>query len=362
VSGDTRVSVDRPIRVGIIGFGLAGGTFHAPLIASTPALELAAVVTTDEERRKRVRDDHPNARVVASVDELLREEDLGVVVVASPNGLHFEHAMAVLRAGVSVIVDKPFAATATEGRAIEREARDRGLAIIPFQNRRWDGDFLTVRRLIGEGALGRVTRFESRFERWRLVPKARWMQPGAEGKGEGMLYDLHTHLIDQALVLFGPVTHVYAETDRRRARVQVDDESFIAMTHASGVRSHLGATLVAAEIGPRYRVYGDGGAYVKFGVDPQEEQLRAGHRPGSQGWGEDPHERWGTLGNGEQSAPVPTERGAYERFYEGVVRTLREGTPPPVAAADSITGLAIVEAAYRSASERRVVELASVST
>src|SRR5262249_31634614 len=154
-----------------------------------------------------------------------------------------------LRAGVPVVVDKPFAATAREGRAMEREARDRGLAIIPFQNRRWDGDFLTVRRLVGEGALGSVTRFESRFERWGLVPKQRWMQPGA-AMAEGIVYDLHTHLIDQALVLFGPVTHVYAETDRRRAGVQVDDESFIAMTHTSGVRSHLGATLVAAEIGP----------------------------------------------------------------------------------------------------------------
>src|SRR5262249_50097795 len=158
----------------------------------------------------------------------------------------------------------------------EREARERGLAIIPFHNRRWDGDFLTVRRLVDEGALGSVTRFESRFERWRLVPKPRWMQPGAESVAEGILYDLHPHRIDRALVLFGPVAHVYAETDRRRAGVEVDDESFIAMTHASGVRSHLGATLVAAQVGPRYRVYGDRGAYVKFGVDPQEEQLRAG--------------------------------------------------------------------------------------
>jgi scyllo-inositol 2-dehydrogenase (NADP+) len=350
---------DRPVRVGIIGFGLAGGTFHAPLIASTPGLTVAAVVTTDDERRNRVRDEHPNARVVASVDELLRQGDLGLVVVASPNGLHFEHAMAALRAGVPVIVDKPFAATATEGRAMEREARDRGLAIIPFQNRRWDGDFLTVRRLLAEGALGSVTRFESRFERWRVVPKPRWMQPGAAGMAEGILYDLHTHLIDQALVLFGPVTHVYAETDRRRQGVQVDDESFIAMTHAAGVRSHLAATLVAAEIGPRYRVYGDRGAYVKSGVDPQEEQLRAAHRPGSAGWGEDPRERWGTLGDGAHVSPVPTERGAYERFYDAVAATLREGAAPPVSASDAIAGLEIVEAAYQSAAQRQVVSLSA---
>jgi predicted dehydrogenase len=342
------------VRVGLIGFGLAGGTFHAPLLSSTPDLSLAAVVTTDGERRERVRNQHPGARIVASVDELLRERDLDLVVVASPNGRHFEHAMAALATGVSVVVDKPFAATAAEGRMLEREARDRGLAVIPFHNRRWDGDFLTLRRLVGDGALGGVTRLESRFERWRTIPKPRWMQPGAPA--EGMIYDLHTHLIDQALVLFGPVTRVYAETDRRRRGVEVDDEAFVALSHASGVRSHLGATIVAAQVGPRYRVYGDRGAYVKYGVDPQEDMLKAGRRPGDAGWGEEPRERWGALGDGESTSAVPTERGAYEQFYTGVVRTLRRGAPPPVEARDAIAGLEIVEAAYRSAAERRVIQ------
>lgn len=349
------VSSDRPIRVGLIGFGLAGATFHAPLITATPGLMLAAVVTTDDERRRRVRHEHPQARLAASVDDLLRTDDLDLVVVASPNGRHFEHGLLALRAGVSVIVDKPFAATADEGRALEREARERGLAVIPFHNRRWDGDFLTVRRLIADGKLGTVTRFESRFERWRVAPKPRWMPPGAAVEAEGMLYDLHTHLIDQALLLFGDVTHVYAETDRRRQSVQVDDEAFVALTHASGVRSHLTATIVAAQIGPRYRVYGDRGAYVKFGVDPQEDMLKRGLRPGDAAWGEDAREQWGTISEGERPSPVPTERGAYESFYAAVVRTLREGAPPPVDARDAIAGLEIVEAAYQSAAERRVV-------
>ncbi len=345
-----------PIRVGLIGYGLAGGTFHAPLIDATPSLALAAVVTTNDERRRRVQTAHPAARIVPSVDALLAsDDDLDLVVVASPNGRHVDHAMAALRAGVSVVIDKPFAATAAEGRQLEQAAQDRGLSVIPFHNRRWDGDFLTVRRLVADGVLGMVTRFESRFERWRVVPKPRWMEPNAVAAAEGMLYDLHTHLIDQALVLFGPATHVYAETDRRRASVQVDDESFIALTHASGVRSHLGATIIAAQVGPRLRVFGNRGAYVKFGVDPQEDMLKAGRRPGDSGWGEDPRERWGTLGDGERVTSVPTERGAYEQFYEGVVRTLRDGTPPPVAAADAIAGLEIVEAAHRSAAERCVI-------
>lgn len=351
---------DRPIRVGVIGFGLAGGTFHAPLIAATPGFSLAAVVTTDDERRRRVHAEHPGARIVSSVDELLRGGEMDLVVVASPNGRHFEHALAALSASASVVVDKPFAATAAEGRTLEREARQRGLAVIPFHNRRWDGDFLTVRGLIAEGAqgrLGKVVRFESRFERWRVAPKPRWMQVGAASAAEGMLYDLHTHLIDQALVLFGPATHVYAETDRRRPDVQVDDEAFLTLTHASGVRSHLGATIVAAQIGPRYRVFGDRGAYVKFGVDRQEEMLKAGLRPGRAGWAEDAPEQWGTIGDGEQTWPVPTERGAYEQFYAGVERTLRAGAAPPVSAADAITGLEIVEAAHQAAFDRCVVAL-----
>ena len=346
-----------PLRVGLIGFGLAGGIFHAPLIGATAQLTLAAIVTNDTERRRRAQAEHPTARIVPTVDAMLSSGDLDLVVVASPNGRHFEHAMTALSAGVSVVVDKPFAATAAEGRALEREGRERRLSIIPFHNRRWDGDFLTVRGLVADGALGEITRFESRFERWRIVPKPRWMEANARAAAEGMLYDLHTHLIDQALVLFGPVTHVYAETDRRRAGVQVDDESFVALTHASGVRSHLGATIVAAQIGPRYRVYGDRGAYVKFGVDPQEEMLKIGRRPGDAGWGQDAPERWGTVGDGDRVKSVPTERGAYEQFYEGVVRTLRDGAEPPVAAADAIAGLEIVEAAYQSADDRRVISL-----
>jgi predicted dehydrogenase len=348
---------DAPIRVGLIGYGLAGGTFHAPLIAATTGLTLSAVVTTDDDRRARVRSEHPKARIVASAEELLALGDLDLVVVASPNGLHFEHGMAAVSAGFSVIIDKPFAATAAQARELEIEASQRGVAVIPFHNRRWDGDFLTVSRLVADGALGPVFRFESRFERWRVVPKPRWMQHGASDSAEGMIYDLHTHLIDQAHVLFGPVTHVYAETDRRRADVQVDDDAYLALTHASGVHSHLTATLCAAQIGPRYRVYGDRGAYVKFGVDPQEEMLKAGRRPGDSGWGEDPRDRWGTLGDGELTSVVPTERGAYERFYAGVVATLREGAPPPVSAGEAVAGLEVVEAAYRSAEERRAVPI-----
>src|SRR6185436_17883981 len=178
-------------RVGLIGFGLAGGTFHAPLIAATPGLRIAAIVTSNPERQRQVSQSYPDARVLENTSELWDSAaDLDLVVVASPNGLHFEHASAALAAGVSVVVDKPFAATAQQAQTLVDEARQRGLLVVPFHNRRWDGDFLTVAQLLAEGSLGDVARFESRFERWRPSPKPRWMQPDARSAAEGMIYDL----------------------------------------------------------------------------------------------------------------------------------------------------------------------------
>ena len=321
-------------------------------------VNVAAIVTTDPGRRASAERQYPGAKLLSSVDEVWRSAaDFDLVVVASPSGTHTEHALGAIEAGLSVVVDKPFALTAADGARMIEAASRRGVMIVPFQNRRWDGDFLTVRTLIDEGQLGAVTRFESRFERWRVVPKERWMQPGAAAAGEGMIYDLHSHLIDQALLLFGPVAEVYAETERIREGVQVDDDTFIALTHTSGVRSHLKATLVAGDIGPRFRVYGDRGAYAKFGVDPQEEMLKAGRRPGDPGFGEDSPELWGTFSDGTSTTRVPTALGGYAQFYAGILATLREKAPPPVNAADSVAGLRIVEASHRSAAERSVVTL-----
>jgi scyllo-inositol 2-dehydrogenase (NADP+) len=345
------------IRVGLIGFGLAGETFHAPLISAVPELALRAIVTNNPDRRASAARQYPEARLFSSVDELWHAyRDFDLIVVASPNGKHVEHARAAIDAGLSVVVDKPFAGNATEGQALIDAAKNRGVIIAPFHNRRWDGDFLTLRSLIDSGKLGAVIRFESRFERWRVVPKPRWMLSNAMAIDEGMLPDLHTHLIDQALVLFGPVTDVYAETDKRRAAVQVEDDAFVALTHASGVRSHLKATIVAANQAPRYRVYGHRAAFVKDGLDPQEEMLKAGRRPGEPGFGEEPESKWGTMSDGETTEKVPTLPGQYTKFYEGVVQAINGGALP-VDPTDAVAGLAIIDAAYRSAAKREVIQL-----
>jgi predicted dehydrogenase len=342
--------------VGLIGYGLAGAAFHAPLIAATPGLGLAAVVTSNAERARQARAEHPGVEVADSAERLWeRADELDLVVVASPNRSHVPLALAALEAGLAVVVDKPLAATAADARRLVDEARSRGLLLTVFQNRRWDGDFLTLRRLLAEGALGGVHRFESRFERWRPTPKPGWRERGDPAEAGGALYDLGSHLVDQALVLFGPVRHVYAELDRRRPGVEVDDDAYVALTHASGVRSHLWMSAVAAEHAGRFRVLGSRAAFVKGGLDVQEEALRRGRWPGNHGWGEEPPERWGRLGAGEEWVSVPTERGAWPEFYAGVAAALRDGAPPPVDPADAVAGLEVIEAARRSAAERVVV-------
>ena len=346
------------IRVGLVGYGTAGAYFHAPLIHATPGLSLAAVVTRNPDRRAEVAAKY-GAAAVDDVQGLWGRCDL--VVVASPNRTHASTAAAALGECLPVVVDKPLARTADEGRELVRLAEERGRMLTVFQNRRWDGDFRTVRHLVEEGALGRVLRFESRFERWRPVPKGGWRESGGPDEAPGLLYDLGSHLIDQALQLLGPVRAVYCESDVRREGVAADDDTFIALTHANGARSHLWASSMAARFGPRFRVLGSASGFVKYGMDVQEERLRAGMSPDAPGFGEDVEERWGVLGTEDQPAAerrvVRTEPGAYLDFYRLVVAALRDGGAPPVDPRSAVEALTVIEAARRSASEGVVVTL-----
>jgi scyllo-inositol 2-dehydrogenase (NADP+) len=350
-----------PVRVALVGYGMAGRVFHAPFIEAADGIELAAVVTADPGRRRQAQAAHPAAAIVESADLLWpAAADLGVdlVVVATPNRAHVPVALAALGAGLAVVVDKPLAVTAADGRRVVDEAARRRLLLSVFHNRRWDGDFLTVRRVVAAGALGRVWRFESRYERWRPErrPEA-WRERGDPQEGGGLLADLGSHLVDQAVVLFGPPVSVYAEVACRRPGAVVDDDTFVALEHAGGTTSHLWASSVTARSGPRFRVLGSAGGYVVEGMDPQEEALLAGAVPGSAGWGTSPESRWGTIGAGDDVAPVPTEPGNYGRFYEGIVAALRNGAPPPVAPADALLTLEVIDAARRSAALRRAVTL-----
>jgi predicted dehydrogenase len=336
-------------RAALIGYGLGGRSFHAPVIAATPGMRLAAIVTGNAERQRLAKAEHPETRVVDSADELFRDRAaIDLVVISTPNRTHVPLALQAIDASLSVVVDKPLAPSSAEARRLADAAQRKNVFLSVYQNRRWDGDFLTVRRLIRDQALGNVHRFESRFDRWRPTPKGGWRELDAPEEAGGLLFDLGTHLIDQALYLFGPVRDVYAELDKRRPGVAVDDDVFLALTHASGVRSHLWASVVAAQDGPRFRLLGDRAAYTKFGTDVQEEALRRGERPDAPDWGIEPAEQYGLLGVGKDARPVATERGNYREFYVGVVRSLREGAPPPVDVADAIATLEIIETARRA--------------
>ena len=347
-----------PIRVALLGYGLAGAVFHAPLIAAVEGLELAAIVTRDDERRSLARRDHPDAALLGSPEEVWeRAGDLDLVVVAAANRAHVPLARSAIEAGLAVVVDKPLAASADEGRALVREASERRVMLTVFQNRRWDGDFLTLRELLEQETLGEVARFESRFERWRPELSAGWRESGDPQDAGGLLYDLGSHLVDQALCLFGPAAQVYAELEIRRSGAQTDDDTFLALGHESGVRSHLWMSAVAAQPGPRFRVMGSRAAFVKYGLDVQEESLRAGRRPDGPLWGRESEDRWGLLGAGDQLRRVPTVPGAYQRFYEGVVLALRENAPPPVDVEEVVAGLDVLDAARKSAHDQRVVAI-----
>ena len=313
------------MRVVLFGYGSAGEPIHARLIAATSGLELAAIVTRDPERRGRAQQAHPEAEILDSAEDVWQRADsFDLVVVATPNRAHGPLAITALEHGLGVVVDKPFALTAAEARSVVALAQDRDRLVTVFQNRRWDGDFLAVRHLLEEGELGNVLRFESRMERWVPEVGAGWRELADPAEGGGVLYDLGSHQIDQALQLFGPVESVYAEVGVRRAGARIDDDDFVALTHDSGTHSHLWMSLSAAQPGPRFRILGSRAAFVT-------------------------------------SDEIPQQPDQHERFYEGVVATLRGEAPPPVDPEDAIAGLEVIEAAQASAHEGRVVKLSGVS-
>lgn len=353
------------MRVAIIGYGLAGAVFHAPLIASTEGMTVSAIVTSKAERQQRARAAYPDASILESAEEIWRDAgSYDLVVVASPNRTHVALGMAAMQAGLPVVIDKPMAPSVAEAERLIATSRSTGKLLTVFQNRRWDGDFLTVRQLLAnKDMLGRVVRFESWYQRYRPLPRSgAWRELPDPGEAGGLLFDLGSHLVDQALLLFGRPLRVYAEIDRWRPGAQVDDDDFIALEFASGVRAHLWMGVLTRIPGPRLRITGLRGMYEKWGMDPQEDALTAGKRPGDPNWGKEPRERWGHLstdiGQLHFDGPVETLPGAYETFYALLRDALISGGAPPVDPADAVATLRVIEAARESSQQHRVVELA----
>jgi predicted dehydrogenase len=344
------------VRVALLGYGLAGEHFHAPLINATPGMELAAIVTSDTQRTQRANTRYPKAAVHHRPYEIFADaSSYDLAVVATPNASHMQLATAALDAGLPVVVDKPLATTASEAQRLVDHAQAAGLLLTVFQNRRWDSDFLTLQRLIDGGDLGNVWRFESRFERWRPQPKPGWRESGDPADGGGLLLDLGSHLVDQALLLFGPVSRVYATLDRRRPGVTVEDDVCIDLTHASAVRSTLWVSAVAADLGPRLRALGSKAAYLVHGLDCQEDSLRGGGDPAHPDWGKESPKRWGKVVTGDESRTVQRGPGQYPVFYAKVRDALRLSGPVPVKPEDAVATLRVLDAARRSAERGEVV-------
>lgn len=355
-----------PLRVVVIGYGHGGSVFHAPLIAATPGMQVAAIVTRAAQRQAQARREFPAARIIPSIEEMWSSaSNYDLAVVTTPNKTHVPLGVRAVQAGLHVVVDKPLAASVADAQQLLAARARAGKILSVFQNARWANDFLTVRQLIAAGVLGRVVRMEARKERYRpAVRDGAWRERGEADEAGGLLYDLGSHLIDQALVLFGQPTSVYAEMEHVRPGSQVDDDTFIALGFAHGVHAHLWMSYVARRPGAALRISGLRGTYEKYDGDPQEQMLRDGLRPGMLGWGEEPRERWGHLsadvGGLHVDGPIETVRGQSERFYSELRDAIRTNGPPPVDPAEAVETLRVIEAAQHSARNKGMVVRAEV--
>jgi predicted dehydrogenase len=328
------------VRFGLVGYGLGGRVFHAPLLASASDIEFVGVVTRSADRRAELAKDHPGVPAYDTLADLAAG-GAQAVAISTPMATHADLARAAIRLRLAVVVDKPFTPDAATAREIAALAAEEGVLLSVYQNRRWDSDTRTVQKLIADGALGDVRRFESRFERW-----APGRQPPVAGGGS--LLDFGSHLADGALFLFGPATRVYAEM---RDSGGLDDDVFVALHHAGGVESHLWGSWRQAAPGPRLRVTGTAGTYIVDDIDGQEAALKAGRSPAGLGhrWGAEPEEAWGWLYQGGSGEAVPSERGRWDMYYPAFAAAVRGDGPVPVDPQDAVRTMTVLDAARTSA-------------
>jgi scyllo-inositol 2-dehydrogenase (NADP+) len=359
-----------PIRTAVVGYGLAGRVFHCPFVSAVPGLELTAIV---QRRGDEAAQAYPTAKILRSPQEAFADPTLELIVVATPNETHFDLASQALASGKHIVVDKPITSTAAEARTLAEIASRHGRLLAPFHNRRWDGDFLTLRKLLAERTLGRVVEIVSRFDRYRpLQREGTWKEQG--GPTTGLLFDLGPHILDQALVLFGTPARLTAWVRRDRDRTDIDDAFDIVLDYelpdGRALRYSCHGTMLAAEPSPRFLVHGTHGSYRKFGVDPQEPTLvNTGVRPPILGspkseaspWLPEPESDWGTLTLAPDlnhpakltRSPYPTLPGDYRQFYANVRDAIRGEAPLAVTAEDGYRTLRLIDLARQSSAEHR---------
>jgi scyllo-inositol 2-dehydrogenase (NADP+) len=330
------------IGTGLIGFGLGGRIFHAPLIACEPLLHLRQIVSSQEAA---IRAAWPGVQPVATPEELLADPETALVVIATPNESHYPLAAAALAAGKHVVVDKPFTVTRGEAQALIALAQHHNRLLTVFQNRRWDGPFLTARQLIEAGTLGEVLTYEARFDRFRPIIRPRWREQALPGSG--VWYDLGAHLADQALQLFGWPERISADLIAQRPGATADDSFHVTLRYGSR-RAILQAGSLVADSPFQLAVHGTRGSYLAHGRDPQGEQLEAGLRPGDPGYGVESAEKPSCLttiaADGTLTRRfIPTLPGCYDHFYRAVAQAIRTGSPPPVSHAEALALVTLLE-------------------
>jgi len=347
-----------PIATGLVGFGFAGQTFHAPVLGAVPGLSLRAVASSQPAA---VQAACPGAAVVPDVHALLREHpEIELVVVATPNDAHFPVARAALEAGRHVVVDKPFVLDAGQARELVALAERAGRIVSVYQNRRFDSDYLTLRDILASGSVGRPVYFESHFDRFRPDVRVRWREQAVPGAG--LWVDLGAHLLDQAVQLFGMPDSLQLDTAPLRDGALVEDYFHALLRYDAGVhaplRVVLHATTLAASAAPRYMLHGTQGSYVKYGVDPQEDALKAGGRPGEAGWGADSADGRLTsidAAGTATTATVPTLPGDYTRYYAALRDAIRGYGPNPVTPDQAVGLMNLLDLGRQSAREKRAL-------
>lgn len=337
-----------PLNVALVGYGFVGKTFHAPLLLNVPGLRLSHIVSSDAAK---VHKDHPGISVLPTPQDAFANPEIDIIVLATPNDTHFPLAQQALRAGKHVVIDKPFTNTVAEAAALIKEARTAQRVLSAFQSRRWDGDYLALRKLLADKTLGDVAVFESHYDRYRPEPRQRWREQ--PGPGSGIWYDLGAHLIDQVLQLFGFPESIYADLGIQRPGGQAVDYFHVLLRYGRcRVILHGGLLVVAGT--PRFTVHGTLGSCTKFGMDTQEDAFKRGDTPGGPGWGEDPES--GTLivkaGDGFETRQLPNRPGNYLGYYAGLRDAIAQGAPNPVPAEDAMEVINVIETAIKSSDQR----------
>jgi predicted dehydrogenase len=344
---NVRTGTVKPLSVALLGYGFAGKTFHAPLLSNVPGLKLTHIVSSDSAKVRRDFD----VTVVATADEAFALPEIDLIVIATPNSTHFDLAHKALGADKHVVVDKPFTVTSKDAAELISQAAQHQRLLSVFQSRRWDADFLTLRQILAQGWLGKVMQFESRYDRYRPEPRQRWREQAVPGSG--IWFDLGSHLVDQALQLFGPPEGIYADLELQRQGAQAVDYFQVVLRYGQS-RVILSAGCLVVSETPRFTVHGTAAGYTKFGMDTQEDSLKRGDVPGSPGWGNDP--RSGTLvtarGGGVETRQMPNIPGNYLAYYEGIRDAITAGAPNPVPPEDGLAVISVLETGIKSAAAR----------